>query len=69
MENKEWKNGLFTFCILTRLKNKEADLNKDGIIMLSEMQSYVQAKITMLSKGKQLPTSRRENLEFDYRLW
>ena len=69
MESTEWKNGLFTFCILTGMKNKEADLNNDGVIMLSEMQSYVQAKVSKLSGGKQLPTSRRENLEFDYRLW
>ena len=69
MESKDWKNGLFTYCLLTGMKNKEADLNNDGMIMLSEIQNYVQKEVTKLSKGKQLPTSRRENLEFDYRIW
>jgi WD40 repeat protein len=69
MESKEWKNGLFTFCLLSGMKNKDADFNKDGIIMLSELQQYVSGKVTEMSGGKQLPTSRRENLEFDYRVW
>jgi hypothetical protein len=37
--------------------------------MISEIQSYVNAKVNELSGGKQQPGSRRENLEFDFRLW
>lgn len=69
MEGDIWKNGLFTYCFLSGIKEKTADKNKDGIIMLSEIQDYVYNKVTELSKGKQKPTTRRENLEFDFRIW
>ncbi|MFL5753794.1 MAG: caspase family protein, partial [Bacteroidia bacterium] len=69
MESKAWNNGLFTYCLLSGMKEKAADLNKDGKIMISEIQNYVYTKVSELSGGKQQPASRRENLEFDFRLW
>jgi WD40 repeat protein len=69
MESDEWKNGLFTYCLLSGLKNRTADLNNDGIIMLSEMQEYVVNKVTALSHGKQVPNSRIQNLELDFPIW
>ncbi|RLD22134.1 MAG: hypothetical protein DRI71_07900, partial [Bacteroidetes bacterium] len=30
MESGEWKNGLFTYCLLKGIETGEADLNKDG---------------------------------------
>jgi WD40 repeat protein len=69
MESKTWNNGLFTYCFLSGMKEKSADKNKDGSIMLSEIESYVHDKVTELSGGKQIPTARRENLEFDFRIW
>jgi uncharacterized caspase-like protein len=69
MESSVWKNGLFTFCFLSGLKDMAADTNKDGSVMLSELEDYVYDKVSELSKGKQVPTARRENLEFDFRIW
>lgn len=69
MESKTWNNGLFTYCFLSGMKEKSADKNKDGNIMLSEIEEYVHDKVAELSGGKQIPTARRENLEFDFRIW
>ena len=69
MESDQWKNGLFTYCLLNGLNSKAADLNKDGEIMLSELQQYVQSQVSELSGGMQKPTSRIENIEMDFRVW
>jgi uncharacterized caspase-like protein len=69
MESDEWKNGLFTYCLLHGLKDKAADANKDGEIWLSELQSYLRKEVTELSNGAQQPTSRIENLSMDFRVW
>jgi hypothetical protein len=37
--------------------------------MASEIRDYVSEKVKKLTKGKQTPTSRKENLEFDFRVW
>ncbi|MEX1000765.1 MAG: caspase family protein [Crocinitomicaceae bacterium] len=69
MESDEWKNGLFTYCLLNGLKNGTADLDEDGKIMLLELQQYVVEKVTLLSHGKQIPNTRIKNLELDFQLW
>ncbi len=69
MESGEWKNGLFTYCMIKGIKTKAADLNGDGEIWLKELQEYVQTQVKELSRGKQQPTSRIENNVLDYRVW
>ena len=69
MEGSQWKNGLFTFCVLNGINKKAADLNKDGEIMLSELQDYVRANVSNLSGGRQVPGSRTENISMDFRIW
>ncbi len=69
MESEQWKNGLFTYCLLNGLKGDLADLNDDGKVLLSELQQYVVESVTKLSGGRQIPTSRMENHTLDYRLW
>ncbi|RLD22135.1 MAG: hypothetical protein DRI71_07905 [Bacteroidetes bacterium] len=69
MESGEWKNGLFTYCLINGIQSKDADLNNDGEIWLKELQHYVQTQVTELSGGKQQPTSRIENSVLDYRVW
>ncbi len=69
MESSQWQNGLFTYCFINGLQSKDADLNKDGVIMLSELQQYVATQVTQLSNGKQQPTSRIENNVLDWRVW
>lgn len=68
-ESEEWKNGLFTYCMLEGIRSNRADANKDGKIMLSELQMYISSKVTKLSKGLQKPTSRRENDDLDWVIW
>ena len=69
MESDQWKNGLFTYCLLHGITDKTADLNQDGTIMLSELQEYIQNEVSKLSNGKQKPTSRLENISLDYPIW
>lgn len=69
MESDEWKNGLFTYCMLLGLKTGNADLDGDGKIMLLELQEYVVDRVSELSHGKQVPNTRIQNLELDFRIW
>lgn len=69
MESTKWNNGLFTYCLLNGISNKEADLNHDGKIMLNELQEYVFNTVYQLSNGRQQPNVRMENKALDYRLW
>ncbi|MBK6524513.1 MAG: hypothetical protein IPG07_02570 [Crocinitomicaceae bacterium] len=69
MESATWQNGLFTYCLLEGIQTMNADANKNGEIMLSELQAYIGKKVEELSQGKQMPTSRLENLSLDYRIW
>ena len=68
-ESSEWKNGVFTYSVLEGLKTGNADANKNGEITVSELRDYVFARVKELTNGKQNPTSRKENLEFDFRVW
>lgn len=68
-ESEDWNNGLFTFCLLNGLESKEADLNYDGEIYISELRAYVNQKVSELSDGLQNPTYRVENILLDYRIW
>ena len=68
-EGGDFKNGFFTYAILEGIKTMNADLNKDGIITVSELRDYVGDKVEKLTKGAQKPTSRKENLENDFVIW
>lgn len=69
MESEDWGNGLFTYCLLNGIKSKAADLNKDGVIHLSELLHYTNQQVFELSGGNQTPTSRMNNLLRDIRIW
>ncbi|MFZ6013746.1 MAG: caspase family protein, partial [Bacteroidota bacterium] len=69
LESDEWQNGVFTYALLNGLKSKSADANKNGEITVSELKDFVSREVERLTKGAQKPTSRRENLEFDFRIW
>ena len=66
LEGDQWKNGVFTYALLTGLKNREADANRDQAVTVSELQSYVIDQVRKLTQGGQNPTVRRENLEHDF---
>jgi WD40 repeat protein len=69
MESAKWNNGVFTYCLLSGLKGAKADLNKDGKIMISELQLYLQKAVPELTGGRQRPTSRVENINNDWQVW
>jgi WD40 repeat protein len=68
-ENDVWKNGVFTYSLLEGLKTGNANLNKDADVQVSELRDYVIKRVGELTNGKQTPTSRKENLEFDFKVW
>lgn len=61
VESDKWKNGLFSYCIIQGLCDKNCDANGDGKISLNELQHYCQQLVLRLSGGKQRPSSRIEN--------
>lgn len=69
LESDEWKNGIFTYCLLAGLKSGKADANGDGDITVTELKAFVSREVERLTQGEQRPTSRRENLEFDFIVW
>lgn len=66
MESDQWKNGLFTYSFLSGLGNPSTDLNKDNYIQVSEIRAFVHKQVEKLSNGKQIPSSREENISQDY---
>ncbi|MBK9192857.1 MAG: caspase family protein [Crocinitomicaceae bacterium] len=66
MESDLWKNGLFTYVLISGLTDLAADSNKDGNITVSEIRSFVNIRVKELSNGKQIPSSREENISLDY---
>jgi uncharacterized caspase-like protein len=68
LESEAWNNGVFTYSIIQAFNSFAADLNKDGAISINELRSYVYNSVSILTKGKQNPISRRENLRNDFNL-
>ncbi len=68
-ESEKWGGGVFTYALLEGLRDGHADLNLDGIIKVSELQKYVQDRVTSLTNGRQTPTVRQVNLKNDFRLY
>ena len=64
LESAAWKNGVFTYCVLQALTN--GDRNQDGRVQVSELRDQVFDEVPRLTRGRQSPTVRRENLEFDF---
>src|SRR5690606_37177422 len=67
-EGNDWKNGVFTYCFINGLEHLFADQNKNGKITISEIKNYVSQQVEVITKGKQKPTSRQENVENDFEL-
>ena len=68
-EDKTWNNGVFTYSIIQGLKELSSKRNgNDGVITVSELKNYVENKVQALTEGHQKPTSRAENIEWDWQL-
>lgn len=71
-ESDKWNNGVFTYCIRKGLEEEMADKdggNGDKYVDIAELKNYVSRKVSELTKGKQKPVSRRENIEFNWIVW
>jgi WD40 repeat protein len=69
LESAQWNNGVFTYCVRKGIAQKRADIeggNGDGRVSVQELQQYVSKKVSELTKGRQQPTSRRENVDFEW---
>lgn len=62
-------NGLFTSCFIKGLTTRMADWNRDRSYTVSEIQNYVSEQVILISNGKQVPTSREENIKNDFRVY
>ncbi len=65
VEAPEWKNGVFTHAVIRGLKG-EADRNQDGRVQVSELRDFVEQEVARLTDGHQTPTTRSENVLFDF---
>lgn len=69
LESPNWKNGIFTHVILHGLRTTKADHNGDGQVQVSELRDYVMDVVPRMTRGRQTPTARRENLANDFPLY
>lgn len=68
LEDAKWGNGVFTYCFKKGLIDGLADTNGDGVT-INELKNYVSISVEQLTNGRQKPTTRKENIEFDWKLW
>lgn len=69
LESEEWNNGVFTYALLEGIQSKNADSNGDDEITISELKNYIIQQVEQLTNGEQVPTTRKENLVNDFRVW
>ncbi len=65
-EDGNLNNGVFTYSLLKGLREAEADIDGDGAVNISELQSYVRDTVIELTNGLQQPTFRTENIDNDW---
>ena len=68
MEGADWSNSVFTYCLLTGILNQAADLDRNGQVMVSELQQYLAREVVRLTDGKQHPAFRVETIFNDWRI-
>ncbi len=56
LENNEHRQGNFTLALVEGLSGK-ADFNKDGVVYLNELDTYVTDRVKELTKGQQHPVT------------
>jgi hypothetical protein len=69
LEGLNSPNGLFTACFLEGINTRRADLDRNRYYTVSEFRKYISERVVNLSDGKQVPTSREENIKNDFRIY
>lgn len=68
-EGQDWNNGVFTYSVAKALEELGSDWgSNDSIITISELKEYVEDLVMILTNGNQKPTSRADNIEWDWQL-
>lgn len=67
-EDKTHQNGIYTYALKEGLQGK-ADENQDQEIRVNELKKYLYQRVYDLTNGRQQPTTRQENAEYDYRVY
>ena len=62
-------NGIFTSALLEALQVDNVPQNKDGILTVNELQSYLIQRVPELSWQQQVPTFREQNIIHDFRIY
>jgi WD40 repeat protein len=62
LERGDLKNGVFTYSILEYM-------NTHASATVSELKNYVNRRVPELTKGAQVPTTRTETRQVEWRLW
>jgi len=65
-EGDEWNNGAFTYCIRNGLEKKEADLDSDGQVTVSELKNYISRWVQAVTGGRQQPMVRQDNIRLQW---
>ena len=65
-EGEPWRNGVFTYALLSGLESGRADLNRDTTVRFSELRRYVEREVTRLTSGKQQPSVRHDPPAYDF---
>jgi hypothetical protein len=66
-EDEQWGNGVFTYSFINALYDLGYDMWKGKMdIPISKIKKYVYDNVKKLTNNKQQPTSRAENLEWDW---
>ncbi|MCB9262277.1 MAG: caspase family protein [Flavobacteriales bacterium] len=68
-ESEEWGNGVFTYCLVSGIRDRKADADKDGEISITELSNYISEEVEKLTNGAQKPNERQENLFNNFRIW
>ena len=69
LEGVNSANGLFTSCLLEGINTRRADLDRDRKYTVSELRTYISDRVSEKSNGKQVPTSREENVKNDFPIY
>ena len=68
-EGRTIRNGIFTHSYLSGVRKYRCDSNRDGKVQISEITRWVYDMVRELTGGRQNPTLRKENVEFDYTIY
>ena len=66
-ESENWGNGVFTYSFINAINDLGSTrYPEDGKINISELKNYIYKEVSRLTNNQQKPTSRAENLEWDW---